>query len=534
MRYLCIMIAWCGHGWLMAITNPRRECRGRWPLALGGGGGRRPAALFSPEGSYLDSPTYGLPPRTGLGGAADSPRTSGGTGGSGFNGWGLSVGDGARRLCAQLHERPRGVAVGSAGRPLRGRCSPTSLPAGARVVGPAGGLHLLLFPFLAQETRGVTTELVPLDRSGRGASTAHHDPGRFQRRPVGVVGRVADLDAIASAPLAHHGGAHGTSTRAAGVRLAPAQLPTAMNEARVTPAVKWLLNPRGTAFMAIRRSSRRRIPRRTPRAGTPASSPVAALLRGSASPGPRPPSRFSLVPAWLSWVGAAPALHPARSRSASRLSTRTTSGSRTGCATGSGSPPRVRRSSPSDRPRRPRPPGGRRRARLRPRRPPAPLAAPLHHRGRHRSGSDALAGVESGRNTRIGEGCSAVAGLPPGLRSVRGEKVAAPATGFSPDHGRPATRAIDPTPHSPALDVRRPPAPASPRAPRGGARARRGGRGAMAGSSPVRSRSTQTRGGRARAPACMSWNQEYAHVHPAVSRTARCSRKRSKWPCAGL
>ena len=105
--------------------------------------------LFSPERAYLNTATYGLPPRTAfdaLAAATDEWRH----GRTGFDGWDRSVGA-ARAAFARL----AGV-----GRPTW-RSAPrvsafaglvaASLPAGARVLCAEGDFTSLLFPFLAQE-----------------------------------------------------------------------------------------------------------------------------------------------------------------------------------------------------------------------------------------------------------------------------------------------------------------------------------------------------------------------------------------------
>src|SRR5687767_1406206 len=103
---------------------------------------------FSPEGAYLNSATYGLPPRAAfeaISRAVDEWRH----GRCGFDGWDLSVGE-CRRSFACMHRvRADQVAVGPQVSVFAGVIA-ASLPAGARVLAPRGDFTSLLYPFLAQ------------------------------------------------------------------------------------------------------------------------------------------------------------------------------------------------------------------------------------------------------------------------------------------------------------------------------------------------------------------------------------------------
>src|SRR5687768_16488743 len=104
--------------------------------------------LFSPEGAYLNTATYGLPPRPAfdaLQAAADEWRH----GRTGFDGWVRSVGA-ARAHYARLAQVPEGdVAIGPAVSGFSGLIA-ASLPAGARVLCAEEDFTSVLFPFLAQ------------------------------------------------------------------------------------------------------------------------------------------------------------------------------------------------------------------------------------------------------------------------------------------------------------------------------------------------------------------------------------------------
>lgn len=254
--------------------------------------------LFSPAGAYLNTATYGLPPQTAfdaLRAAADEWRH----GSCGFDRWDRSVGA-ARASFARLARVPEAdVAVGSTVSGFSGLIA-AALPAGARVLCAQEDFTSVLFPFLAQERRGVQVELVPL------AGIAEALGARHDLVAVSAVqsadGRVADLGAIAAA-AAHHGArTYVDATQAMG------WLPLDCSRFDYTAcsAYKWLLCPRGTSFFTIRPEHRDELLPHA--AGWYAGEEVASSYYGAPLRLAADARRFDLSPAWLSWVGAAPAL----------------------------------------------------------------------------------------------------------------------------------------------------------------------------------------------------------------------------------
>src|SRR5918995_1250333 len=118
--------------------------------------------LFSPEVAYLNTATYGLPPRTAIeafAAATDEWRH----GRTGFDGWDRSVGA-ARAAFARLAGVPAAdVAVGSAVSSFAGIVAAALAP-GTRVLCAEDDFTSVVFPFLAQERRGVAVDLVPVAR----------------------------------------------------------------------------------------------------------------------------------------------------------------------------------------------------------------------------------------------------------------------------------------------------------------------------------------------------------------------------------
>jgi selenocysteine lyase/cysteine desulfurase len=254
--------------------------------------------LFSPEGAYLNTASYGLPPRPAWEAvqvAADEWRH----GRTGFDGWDRSVGR-ARECWARLH-RVSGadVAIGPQVSPFVGVIA-GSLAPGARVLAAREEFTSVLFPLLAQEARGIQVTLVALDE------LAEAIDGRTDLVAVSAVqssdGRLADLDALAAA-AAHHGARTLVdATQACGWL----PLDAARFDHVVCAGYKWLLGPRGTAFLYTAPEARERLLPQL--AGWyAAEDPMATLYSG--------PLRLAsdaraldVSPAWLSWIGQAPGL----------------------------------------------------------------------------------------------------------------------------------------------------------------------------------------------------------------------------------
>jgi selenocysteine lyase/cysteine desulfurase len=205
-----------------------------------------------------------------------------------------------RASFARLHGvAPDDVAIGPQASPFAGLVA-TSVPRGARVVCAAEDFTSLLFPFLAQAGRGVTVDLVPLDElaaavDGRTAIVAFSAVQSSD-------GRIADLDAIAAAAAAHHARTYVDATQACGWL----PLDASRFDFVVAAGYKWLLGPRGTAFMAIRPEAAERLVPHL--AGWYAGEEPMATLYGGPLRLAGSARRFDVSPAWLSWVGHAPAL----------------------------------------------------------------------------------------------------------------------------------------------------------------------------------------------------------------------------------
>jgi selenocysteine lyase/cysteine desulfurase len=191
------------------------------------------------------------------------------------------------------------VAIGSQVSALVG-LAVTSLPAGSHVLCPEGEFTSVIFPFLARDDLDLTIEYVPLE------DLASHISDGVDMVAFSAVqsadGRVADLTAIADAAREHGTLTLVDATQAAG------WLPM---EARhfdfvVAGTYKWLLSPRGTAFMTVRPQLLERV--RPLYAGWYAGDSPWDSIYGAPLRLADDARRLDLSPGWLAWVGTAHAL----------------------------------------------------------------------------------------------------------------------------------------------------------------------------------------------------------------------------------
>ncbi len=254
--------------------------------------------LWAPAGVYLNTASYGLPPRPGWdalqGALADwhAGRTS-------WEHWGESV-DAARVSWAHLVEVDVAcVAVGATVSGLVGLIA-ASLPDGTRVLAPDVEFTSLLFPFLVQEHRGIEVQTVPPGELA-GAVDSSTDVVAFSAVQMSS-GEVADVEAILAAAAEHGAMTVCDATQACGWL----PLDARRFDVLVAAAYKWLMSPRGTAFMSLRPETLERV--------VPAAAGWYAaqdVHRGYFGPPLRLASearRLDTSPAWFSWVGTAPAL----------------------------------------------------------------------------------------------------------------------------------------------------------------------------------------------------------------------------------
>ena len=205
-----------------------------------------PADLWHPETVYLNTASFGLPPDPAWD-ALQQAQEDWRAGRVSWEHW-TAVTDRARaefaRLVAPTPSTSRSARTIRAHRAGRGRAARRHAGARARA-----RVHSLLFPFLAQAERGVTVD-------GRAARQARGTHRREHRRRRGLRGAV--LDGQGRRPRGS--GRRAPPRRADGDRrhardrLAAARRPRF--DAVACAAYKWLMSPRGTAFMVLSAASR--------------------------------------------------------------------------------------------------------------------------------------------------------------------------------------------------------------------------------------------------------------------------------------
>ncbi len=253
---------------------------------------------FEPAGIYLDSATMGLPPRRTV--AALTASIEGWRLGTvDARGYDAAVDDSRRDYAHLVGVDPSWVAVGSQVSVFVGQVA-ASLPAGSEVLTAADDFTSVLFPFLAQARNGVRVREVPLEALADEVTTA------TSLVAVSAVqsadGRIVDLDALVAA-------CERTGTRTLiDTTQATGWLP--IDAARFSYTTgggyKWLLGPRGTAFLTVRPELLDDLVPVTASwyAGEDRwSSIYGAPLRLAATA-----RRFDVSPAWHSWVGQATSL----------------------------------------------------------------------------------------------------------------------------------------------------------------------------------------------------------------------------------
>ena len=253
-------------------------------------------ALFSPEGTYLNTASYGLPPQPGWD-ALQHVLEQWRGGRTSWEGWSEST-EGARAEFAKLvNTDPGRVAIGATVSGLVGLVA-ASLPAGSRVVVPDIEFTSTLFPFLVQP--GLEVSTVPPAQLAE-AIDGRTDVVAFSAVQMST-GEVADVDAILAAAEARDVLTLLDATQAAG------WLPLDADrfDFLVAAGYKWLISPRGTAWMTV---APERLDAIVPsQAGWYAGDDVHEAYIGPPLRLAHDARRLDTSPAWFSWVGALPAL----------------------------------------------------------------------------------------------------------------------------------------------------------------------------------------------------------------------------------
>jgi selenocysteine lyase/cysteine desulfurase len=253
---------------------------------------------WAPEGTYLDTASYGLPPARAWS-ALQAALADWRTGRTSWERWNETT-DAARAIFARLVGAPvQSVAVGATVSGLVGLLA-ASIPDGARVLAPDIEFTSTLFPFMAQAGRRVEVRTAPPARLAE-AIDAQTDVVAFSAVQMST-GDVADLDGVIAAARDHR------ALTVVDVSQACGWLPLDATrfDALVCGAFKWLMAPRGTSFLTVSPDLLERVVPHA--AGWYAGEDLEDSYSGPPLRLARCARRLDTAPAWFSWVGAAPAL----------------------------------------------------------------------------------------------------------------------------------------------------------------------------------------------------------------------------------
>jgi selenocysteine lyase/cysteine desulfurase len=256
------------------------------------------AGLWQVDRPYLNTASYGLPPAPAFA-ALQEALAEWRDGRTSWEGWTKSVARARESFARIIGGRPEDVAAAATVSELVGLVA-ASLPVGAQVLVPELEFTSNLFPWLAQEPRGVRVRTAPLAGlpDAVDASTSLVAVSAVQSSN----GEVADLASIRQAADAHDARVLVDATQACG------WLPLRATDFDfvVVHTYKWLMSPRGAALMAVRPG---RLDALVPvhagwwSAENPLGDYYGPPLRLAESA-----RRLDSSPAWFSWVGTAPAL----------------------------------------------------------------------------------------------------------------------------------------------------------------------------------------------------------------------------------
>src|SRR4051794_28311679 len=215
------------------------------------------------------------------------------TGRTSWEQWGDSTEEARRSFARIVGVEPATVAVGATVSGLVGLVA-ASLPDGARVLAPDIEFTSTLFPFLVQEARGVTVRSVAAADLADAIDDST-DVVAFSAVQM-ATGEVADLEAIAGAARAHGAVTLVDATQACGWL----PLDGYGFDIVVAAGYKWLLSPRGTAYMSV---APERLSAIVPTAaGWYAGEDVHASYFGGPLRLATDARRLDTSPAWHSWV----------------------------------------------------------------------------------------------------------------------------------------------------------------------------------------------------------------------------------------
>jgi selenocysteine lyase/cysteine desulfurase len=256
------------------------------------------SARFAAEPGYLDTASVGIPPEETIEAMRDALAAwaAGRARPQDYDPLVVAARSAFARL---VGVSSRDVSVGSQVSAFAGLVA-ASLSDGSHVVAVEGDFTSVLFPFMAQADRGVRVSLVPLAELA-GAIGPHTDLAVVSA-VQSATGELADLDAIEQAAAEHGARTFVDASHACGWLPIDAR----RFDYLACAAYKWLLSPRGTAFMTIR--PERLVDVRPSAAGWYAGEDIWSSIYGGPMVLAADARRLDVSPAWLCWVGTVPSL----------------------------------------------------------------------------------------------------------------------------------------------------------------------------------------------------------------------------------
>src|SRR2546423_7231366 len=217
--------------------------------------------LWSAQPGWLNTASYGLLPNPAWE-ALQSALSEWRCGQGSWEAWGEATERSRESFARLIGVRPDQVAVGATVSELIGLVA-AGIPDRAHVVVAEGDFTSLLFPWLVHADRGFEVRSVPV---GRLADAVDRCTTVVAFSLVqSATGEIADLDAIVHAAQAHDALVVVDATQACGWLPVTA----AAVDALACGAYKWLMSPRGSAFLAVSHRLRDRLRPLHAGAGTP-------------------------------------------------------------------------------------------------------------------------------------------------------------------------------------------------------------------------------------------------------------------------
>jgi selenocysteine lyase/cysteine desulfurase len=254
--------------------------------------------LWHPEPGWLNTASYGLPPRPAWD-ALQAVLEDWRVGRTSWEPWDEATNRSRETFARLIGVDAADVAVGAQVSQMIAPVA-AAVPDGGRILAPDIEFTSNLFPWMAQAARGVQVATVPASRLADAIGPGT-DLVAFSL-VQSATGELADYAAICDAARAV--GAITVVDATQGCGWLP--FDGVLADVVVVGTYKWLMSPRGTALGYLSPAVRERM--RPDAAGWYAGEDVHASYYGPPLRLATSARRFDISPAWFAWVGTAPAL----------------------------------------------------------------------------------------------------------------------------------------------------------------------------------------------------------------------------------